>query len=181
MGHEHMETVVQRINLIELLLDRQGYFHVWWGRGVVARGVADVERREDSSCKEEQPMTCSEHNGSDTAVVDSTVTGPAPVNVAPQHRHGDEGCEPEQHSQELNARNGELVGGAREAGWGEPCPWVGVLVDKVRRETQHNDGEDHLDTANAQDDSWSDHFAVVVIDSGVPGTIGRICPGSAAF
>lgn len=40
-------------------------------------------------------------------------------------------------------------------------------VDSVRTiscETQHDDGEEDLDTANAQDDSWSDHFVELLLD-----------------
>ena len=99
------------------------------------------------------PKEGSEHNSSNASVVYSAVACPSPVDVTPQHSHSDERCEPEQHGQELNTRNGELVSGAREARWSErevcdcekspyrgkeheveavrrpACPWVGILVD----------------------------------------------------
>jgi hypothetical protein len=40
----------------------------------------------------------------------------APVAIVPAHRHGNEGCEPKDHGDELNSTDGELVGSAREAG-----------------------------------------------------------------
>ena len=175
---------------------------------------------ERSCSQEEQPTTCqrdvhchvleryqpkegSEHNGSNAGVVYSAVTCPSPVDVTPQHSHSNERCEPENHGQELNSCNGELVSGAREACWSErkvcdcekgpyrgeeheveavrrpTCPWVGVLVDNwsilaveqhivgairtVGCQTQDNDSEQCLGTANAQNDSRGDHFVAVVV------------------
>lgn len=53
----------------------------------------------------------------------------------------------------------------------------GEYLDSVRTvscETQYNNGEDHLDGANTQNNSWSDHFVVVILGRAVLINLRRI-------
>jgi hypothetical protein len=70
--------------------------------------------------KNNVPKEGREYNsGNTTAVERAVVADVSPVGTIPAHSHGDEGCEPEDHSDELDSANCELVRCRWEARWCE--------------------------------------------------------------
>lgn len=62
-----------------------------------------------------EPKEGREHNRSDSTAIESTPCVNAPVRIAPAHRNRNESREPENHGNELDSRDGELVRELREA------------------------------------------------------------------
>jgi len=87
----------------------------------------------DGGNDEGEPKDGREDNRSNAAAVEGAmVTIVTPRNITPERGNGDEGRKPEDHGQELDGSNGELVSRTWEARWrkdevcyGEQRPYRG--------------------------------------------------------
>lgn len=84
---------------------------------VVARKVSlnPVSLYNIHTAQQDIPDEGREDDGSHAAAVEGSVTASPPPRVVPAHSHSDEGSEPEDHGDELNGSDGELVGKLGEA------------------------------------------------------------------
>jgi hypothetical protein len=89
-------------------------------RTVVARNVSlhHISHKLHHVCQEEDlPEEGREYNSGNATAEECAVAGVSPVGVIPAHSHGNEGCKPEDHGDELDSGNRELVRCCWEARW----------------------------------------------------------------
>ena len=144
-----------------------------------------MEGRDDGSDDERNPDEGSEDDSRNARAIDGSAAGGGPpVAVAPKHSHSDPCRKPENHCEEFNTSNGELVRGAGESCrrqdeicYSEQCPnrckdhkvnavrrpappWVGECIGNICRQAEYNDRKEDLDAAEAEDDGrWEGHLS----------------------